>query len=30
MQNGCMMRPYKDLRKKEKLKAKEKKKDIAI
>ena len=29
-QNGCLRRPYKQLRKKEKPKAKEKKKDISI
>ena len=29
-QNGCLRRPYKELRKEEKLKAKEKRKDIPI
>ena len=29
-QSGCLMRPYKQLRKEEKLKAKEKRKDILI
>ena len=29
-QNGCLKRPYKQLRKEEKLKAKEKRKDIPI
>ena len=29
-QNGCLKRPYKQLRKKEKQKAKEKRKDIPI
>ena len=29
-QNGCLTRPYKQLRKMEKLKAKEKRKDIPI
>ena len=29
-QNGCLRRPYKQLRKEEKLKAKEKRKDIPI
>ena len=29
-QNGCLRRPYKYLRKEEKLKAKEKRKDIPI
>ena len=29
-QNGCLRRPYKQLRKKEKPKAKEKKEDISI
>ena len=29
-QNGCLRKPYKSLRKKEKLKAKEKRKDIPI
>ena len=29
-QNGCLMRTYKQLRKEEKLKAKEKRKDIPI
>ena len=28
--NGCLRRPYKELRKEEKLKAKEKRKDIPI
>ena len=30
MQTGCLMMPYKELRKEEKLKAKEKRKDIPI
>ena len=29
-QNGCLRRPYKELRKEEKLMAKEKRKDISI
>ena len=29
-QNGCLWRPYKELRKEERLKAKEKRKDIPI
>ena len=29
-QNGCLMRPYKELRKEEKQKAEEKRKDISI
>ena len=29
-QNGCLKRPYQELRKEEKLKAKEKRKDISI